>query len=264
MRLNYQLILANLLQESITSNLHMKNRTLTFLGAGLTFALVISSSAQAAVLWTEGHGDIGVGYEGGELHPHWHVEGGTVDGTPRPDEEFNPADLNLVVPNIPNAKTTRNASPSWAPIGVGAGETYWRLSTNPLPGVPYMGWATEELLNLDWTGPITFALTGLVAPGNISVYYFPDGDLTFLWASSNGISGADSFDLETGVHQHFNIAFSAPGLYEVEVTISGTHAMDGLKTATQTFGFSVVPEPSSALLFVAGLGFLAARRVRRS
>jgi len=228
----------------------------------LVLALPASVSAQA--LWTEGHGDIGVSYEGGEfLHPHWHIEGGTVDGTPRPDEEFDAADLNLVVPNIGNATATRNASPSWDPIGVGAGETYWRLSQNPLAGVPYMGWATEELVLSDWNGDITFSLTGLTGPGDISVYYFPNGDLTFLWASSNGITGADAFDLAPGVHTHFNVAFSAPGLYGVGITISGTHAVDGFKTATQTFGFNVVPEPSSMLLLALGGGLLLARRWRR-
>ncbi len=232
----------------------------------LVTALPVRVSAQ--VLWTEGHGDIGVGYEdegsGFELHPHWHIEGGTVDGTPRPDEEFDSSDLRLVVPNIPNAVAARNASAIWDPIGVAGGETYWRISTNSLTGVPYLGWATEELDVLDWTGDISFALTGLTAPGDISVYFFPDGNLTFLWASSNGITGADTFALAPGVHSHFNVAFSTPGLYEVEVTISGTHVDDGFQTATHTFGFNVVPEPSTALMLALGAGLIALRRRRRA
>jgi len=228
----------------------------------LVLALPARVSAQA--LWTEGHGDIGVGYESGELHPHWHIGGGTVDGTPRPDEEFDAADLRVVVPNIPNAKSTRNADSSWAPIGVGAGETFWRIPQNSSVGVPYFGWAAEELVDADWDGDITFALTGLVAPGHISVYFFdPDGNLTFLWASLGGITGADAFSLAPGVHAHYNVAFSAPGLYEVAITISGTHAVDGFKTATETFGFNVVPEPSSMLLLALGGGLLLARRWRR-
>jgi hypothetical protein len=151
----------------------------------LVLALPAKVSAQA--LWAEEHGDIGVGYEdegrGFEPHPHWHIEGGTGDGTIRADEEFDAADLNLVVPNIAHALATRNADLGWAPIGVGAGETFWRISTNSLSGIPYLGWATEELADADWDGDITFALTGLTGLGDISVYHFPDSDLTFLWAS---------------------------------------------------------------------------------
>lgn len=233
-----------------------------FVASSLTISPVTGFTQ---MLWTSGHGDIGVGYEdeggGFALHPHWHIEGGTVDGTPRADEEFEPADLWLIVPDSPSTQATRNANASWAPIGVAAGESYWRLSTTSQTGVPYLGWATEELDPADWVGEISFTLTGLTAPGDISVYYFPDGDLTFLWASSDGLG--DSFGLEAGVHEHYNVAFSAPGLYEVALTISGTHVTDGFVSSTETFTFQIVPEPSSALLIATGLGLLAMRRSRR-
>ncbi len=244
--------------------------TRLILPAFIALILALPARVSAQALWTGGHGDIGVGYEnegsGFELHPHWHIEGGTVDGIPRVDEEFDAADLNLVVPNIANTLVTRNADPSWNPIGVGAGETFWRLSTVSQAGVPYLGWATEELVVTDWDGEITFALAGLTGPGDISVYYFPDGDLTFLWASFGGITGADAFSLAPGVHAHFNVAFSTPGLYEVGITVSGTHITDGFQTATQTFGFNVIPEPSSMLLLaLLGGGFLLlVRRWRRA
>lgn len=243
--------------------------TRLILPAVTALVLALPARVSAQVLWTEGHGDIGMAYEdeggGFEVHPHWHIEGGTVDGTPRPDEEFDTADLTLVVPNIPETQAIRNANSSWDPIGVGAGEAFWRLPTNPLAGVPYMGWATEDLAVLDWVGDLTFSLTGLNAPGDISVYYFPDGNLTFLWASSDGITGADFFFQAPGAHQHFNVAFSAPGIYEVEITMSGTHVVDGFQSGSSTFVFNVVPEPSSALLLAAGAGILVmARRQRRS
>ena len=222
-------------------------------------ASVLSLPAQA--VWTSGHGDIGVGYEGGELHGHWHIEGGVVDGTPRPDEEFEPDALWLVVPDVPQTQAIRNANSAWDPIGVGAGQPFWRLSSSSQSGVPYMGWATEELEVSEWTGDISFTLTGLVGPGDISVYYFPDGDLTFLWASSDGLG--DSFGIEPGFHEHFNVAFTAPGIYEVEITFSGTHVTDGVVSSTETFTFQVVPEPTSALLVAAGAAGLAVLRRRR-
>lgn len=234
---------------------------------GLALTPLASSKAQST--WTSGHGDIGVGYEdegsGFELHPHWHLEGGIVDGTPRTDEEFDAADLTLIVPNNANATATRNASSSWDPIGVGAGETYWRLTSNSQIDVPYLGWATEELAVADWSGDISFTLSGLTGPGDVSLYYFPDGNLTFLWASSDGLSGADSFGLEPGVHAHFNLAFSAPGTYSADITVSGTHVTDEFQTATETFTFTVVPEPSVVGLLAVAVGtslFLAYRRRR--
>ncbi len=225
--------------------------------------LALATPVSARMLWTEGHGDIGFGYEDGVVEPHWHIEGGTVDGTPRPDEEFASDALRLIVPNVPAAKSTRNSDPSWAPIGVAAGETFWRLPSGATAGVPYLGWSTEELDESDWEGDLTFTLSGLTAPGDIALYYFPDGEKTFLWASYDGLSAADAFIMEAGVHEHFNMSFTAPGLYEVQITMFGTHKGDGFVSRTETFEFNVVPEPSTFLLFGAGAIFLVLRRFRR-
>lgn len=69
---------------------HTKLTALTLLLMAVTAAPAFSQA-----LWTTRHGDIGVAFEGGELEPHWHIEGGTVDGVPRPDEEFDAADLRV-------------------------------------------------------------------------------------------------------------------------------------------------------------------------
>lgn len=233
-----------------------------FLSA-ITLLLLTSSPASAQLIWTEGHGDIGFAYEDGTAFPHWHIEGGTVNGTPRADEEFEPGNLSLIVPDIPGAKSVRNADPSWAPIGVAAGEPFWRLSSGPVSGVPYLGWATEELDPSEWLGGISFTLTGLTAPGDIALYYFPDGEKTFLWASYDGLSAADSFTMEAGLHEHFNMSFTAPGLYQVQITMAGTHVTDGNVSSTSTFEFNVVPEPSTMLLVAVGAGFLVLRRWRK-
>ncbi len=243
----------------------MKITSLTF-SVALTFGSLNPALAQST--WTSGHGDIGVGYEdegsGFELHPHWHLEGGVVDGTPRNDEEFDAGDLTLLVPNSANATAIRPASSDWAPIGVAAGETFWVLPGNSQPGVPYLGFATEELSIGDWNGDIAFTLSGLTGPGDVSVYFTSVGTPTFLWASSDGVTAADSFNLTPGVHNHYNVAFSTPGTYALDITVSGTHDGDGFKSSTETFTFTVVPEPSViGLLALASIGAILFARRRR-
>ena len=77
----------------------------------------------------------------------------------------------------------------------------------------------------------------------------------FIPAAGTGVQQA------AGVHDHYNVAFTKAGLWEVGITVSGTHVTDGVVSDSGTFRFNVVPEPSTALL--GGLGLLAMFRRRR-
>jgi surface-anchored protein len=68
-------------------------------------------------------------------------------------------------------------------------------------------------------------------------------------------------DLDDEDHAHFGWGFTEEGTYDLTFEISGTHGVDGFKSATATYSFSVIPEPSSALLGAIGaLGLLRRRR----
>jgi surface-anchored protein len=106
--------------------------------------------------------------------------------------------------------------------------------------------------------------SGITAGGQFSLW---QGSVTpnFFMSTFDGISGADSYtfaDLTAEDHAHFNWAFTEEGIYDLTFEISGTHAGDGFKSATATYTFSVIPEPSSALL--GAFGALALLRRRRN
>jgi len=231
----------------------------------LTFALLPLASAHAAALYTAGHGDIGIAYDGG-LEPHVHIhDGSIVDGSPVNNPpggvEFAPDEVLIFVSN-PSA--ARPAGAQWDYIGVSAGSPIWFLPQTEDPAKPWLGIASEELDPLDWTGPLTLTLNAVAGPagGAFSLYDVDGfGVPTAHMATSDGITGADALSLTAGGHSHFNFSFTQPGLYDVTFTVTGTHAVDGPQSATATYSFGVtVPEPSAALLGLAAAGLLIRRR----
>jgi len=221
----------------------------------------MSASAATPVL-TSGHADfIGIGYEGGEFEPHSHVEGGVVDGTVRPDEEFEPGDLIVQV----YATTIRPASSAWDPTGVPSGQSINLLYETDIAGKPFVGIGAEELDPTAWTG-VTVTLTEMVGPagGQFSLWQTDSGVPTFFISTLGGISIADAYtfdDLEEDDHAHFGWGFTVEGTYELTFKISGTHSVDGFKESLPaTYTFNVIPEPSAALLGAMGALALLRRR----
>lgn len=247
----------------------MKLSLLRIFPASVTFAILASSaSAQTPARFTAGHGDIGVAFEAGQLISHWHIDGGTVDGIPRSDEEFSPGGL---VAGLGDDATAirQSSSPGrdWDPIGVAAGETFWRIPSVSTSNIPFLGFAAEEGFDpADWSGGIVFTLTGLTAPGGafFSIYHFDpnSGDLVFDMASADGIDSADSFEIPAGAHAHFNLAFTQPGEYALTFLVSGLHQSLRNLSESATFGFLIVPESGTALLLVSGMAALSFRRGR--
>lgn len=224
----------------------------------------MSSELSAQGIYDDGHGDIGVAYEAGELELHWHIEGGTVDGSARPDEEFEAEDITAVTDLVFfNAATGmdigRPAGSDWDPIGNDAGDFFWFLPQTDNPGTPFIGLATEEMgLASEWSTDLTWEITAYSGPGEFSIWQ--SGVSPNFFASTS--AGLLSFDTNVGIHDHYNYGFTELGTYDIQFTVSATHAADGFVSDTGTLSFLVVPEPSS-LAVIASFGLAGLLRRRR-
>lgn len=239
---------------------------------GLRPSLLLSAALATplcAATITDGHVDIiGIGYVEESpgvfvLEPHTHVEFGTVDGVGVNDVEYEAGDLTMLVPG--STLTAREVGGQWDPIGVAAGENHYFLPQSATQadslGSIFAGIGTEELNPLDWSTDISITLTGMTGPGEFALAQVVLGTPTFYMSTADGISGADVYSQSADDHQHFNWYFTEAGDYSLTFDFAATHAEDGLQTATATYNFTVIPEPSAALLGVLGvLGLMRRRR----
>ncbi len=233
-------------------------------GSMISALMLLGATPAVASLWTSGHGDLNVIYDGGELSMGWKLDDGG---------DFSPGDLAVVVPQSTFDYLLsiggRPAGSGWDLIGVAAGEGYWSLPQGDSGpggaftlGAPFVGIGAEDLRPADWSGPIRLSLAAMSGPGHFSVVqggFVP----TFFMSTVDGIDGSDEYLIGIGGHDHVTWAFTAPGHYEVTLVASGEHVADGfVQSLPTTLHFQVIPEPSSIGLLM--LGAVALTRVRRS
>ncbi len=263
--------------------------SIVLLACAVSAVLAAASPANADPLnmWTEGHGDLGFAYEDDEWEPHLHLEGpgvviGGVEQAPDFDEEFEPDEIWIVVPNSTVRARDANILPviDWSDIGVGEGELFWTLpeASSGSGGfnstdlqTPFVGHATEELDPVDWVGDITLEIVEVTSPSGSGTYSLFNGLLapTFVASVTDDAGGdivnpsGDSFMMAPGIHTHFNIGFTEPGHWEVTYQMTGEHVVDGVVSDTGTFEFKVVPEPATISLMLSGCALLIVGAVRR-
>jgi len=239
-------------------------------------ALLLATQTSTALNYTAGHADIGVGWEdegsGFELHPHWHTHtGAVVGGVPEgSDGEYEGDALTAIVPAsrefVAGSDATFNTG-----AGTTTGSSYWMLPSGNVSGVPFLGIGTEELDPSFWDGDISITLGSVVSPsgsGNFSLYQF-DGSFNFYWSTAD-VGSNPGVTMAPGTHDHFAWVFTEVGEWTIDITFSGDRYDTGtsgpttFQTATESFSFTVVPEPSSyaALAGVLALGLVAIRRRR--
>lgn len=228
--------------------------------------------------YTSGHADLDFAFEGGEWEAGWHAhddpgDPAIIGGVSYVDVEFEAEDVYALVPAA--SSITRPADPLFDLTGVAAGENlpviYQLQGPAAAAGAPWLGIAAEEIDPGVFVGDtidislvsVAYDDAGTGAGGGEFSIWQTDGlgAVTFLMASSDGISASDTLVANVGAHDHYNYGFSGDGIYNITFEASGELVSTGLDSGIQqTFTFVVgIPEPASASI-LGGLGLLLRRR----
>jgi surface-anchored protein len=230
--------------------------------------LAAPACAGSIPVYASGHSDLCADYNSTEgifeLHYHFHEgeygldEDGNHLGYYEGLEwvgEYEPSELYTRVSDA----TKRKVSATLAPfIGAPVGADYWRLPQTSQTGVPFLGMGTEELKPSDWSGNINYTLKDVSGPGQFSMWAVDgEGVLTTYWTTSDGISPSDVYGQLADVHAHTNFGFTAEGVYNVQMQLSGTRIGVGavsseVETFTFLVGSSTVPEPGTIAMLSSG------------
>ena len=183
--------------------------------------------------YTHRHADFRPTLNNGEFSWILNPDPGLIPGSPFPSEEvITYLDSTSIV--------TRPAAATYDFLGVPAGAPlYLSNSSGSLQTtVPYLGFSGESI------APGTFAAYNPADPrmsatprdymkvemvgmrsssgGDLSLYSVLFSGAVRVWmASSDGLSSTDNIWLRSAAHSHFNLAFSKPGVYEVDIVVSG-------------------------------------------
>jgi surface-anchored protein len=135
-------------------------------------------------------------------------------------------------------------------LGV-AGDTVYVLPQEEQEGVLYVGIAGDEIESGLFEGEaVSLHLVGVRGPGNVSLYATDAfGAPQVFFNSGDGIDEQDVFPVAVGGHAHQNWAFTAPGVYKVDVQASGTlaGASEAIQSEVATFTFHIVGAPVTAV-----------------
>ncbi len=185
--------------------------------------------------YTNGHADFRPVYENGEfgfiLNPDDHL-------LPEPTYETE----EIITYLDSTALLTRGGDEQYDILGVEAGEPiYVADSSGSIASVPYIGWSGESLVSdvfAERTIPTSTRVREYVeiqmvgfrtdSGGDFTVYSVSStGAVTARFATSDGISEEDQIWTNVGSHSHYNTAFTQPGVYEIDVVVSGYLDVNG-------------------------------------
>jgi surface-anchored protein len=239
-------------------------------------ATATSARADAIPVYASGHCDLCADYEDDamSLHYHFHPE------SPGKDEhgnslvgEYEPSALYTRVSD--SRKSLAPTSPAYKFLGATAGSYIWTLSQNNISGTPYLGFGTEELDDEVFPNGVTYTVISANGPGQFSMWMNDEfGSPIEYWATSNGIVDSqghytENYTQAAIAHSHANWGFTAEGVYEIRMRVSGTtNEGTAVSSPVETFTFlvgshTVVPEPSTFALLTSAVGFAGVVVCRR-
>lgn len=187
--------------------------------------LLAIPSLAAPVPLSDGHTDVGLGYESKAWDLHVHDEFN--------DLEYAPGDALLRLDL--NTLQAVPASPAYGFLGT-AGDPVYLLPATQESGKLFLGIGAEEMAQTDWAGTIRLELKAVSGPGNFYVWQSdvfgnPVVRMNSSSTTGGGIGPGDVVEVVPGSHNHVNWAFSAPGRYTVSFEASGTHVTDGFTSS---------------------------------
>ena len=203
--------------------------------------LSLTQALAAPTIFSRGHTDLGIAFEGGAFDLHVHAE--------EFDLEAEPGAAVLRV--LPTAENVIPSNSAFSFLG-SSGDPVWILPQDSdeaeTAGILYLGIGSEEILPGTFSGDLSVALTNVAftpEPGsspsaNFSVYTVNSGGVpTVLMSTNDGIDSADTATITPGGHTHVNWAFTQPGRYVVSFAVTGTPTGGSPVTDSASYTFVV-------------------------
>jgi hypothetical protein len=230
---------------------------------GQVYTLKRGAPITIDTFYTQNHADYRAIWDNGEITFVMDADAGAVETS----AVIIPSNEVLAYAG-PSSLFLRPTTSNYDFLGVPVGSSVYRLPSTNVAGIPYLGFSGESVpsgifaryLNTDPRVNATNAYMKhqLVAvrsssSGHMSVYTIASGNPRVWMATSDGIDSTDAFYQTPGGHSHRNIAFSAPGTYEVDIFISGYRDDNGNTT------YDPVTDPyieSGIFTMVFGVDFL--------
>lgn len=240
----------------------------------LTSSCVPHARADLEIL-RAGHVDLVAIYEGGNLAWRFNADGATSEAGTNLEGLISPSELFVRVPDLVNINRAPPGSNSNLTGYSGSGAFFFFPSSG-ISGAPFLGWAHDtggrpgEIDLSQWnTNNVLVELVAASMPigGEFSLWVSSTNFVsTFNPSLTNAGPSPNSFNLPS--HNHFNWGFTAEGIYDITLRVSGTHNTDGFRSSDATFRFLVgdttaVPEPTSFGLLIVGVASTCFLRRRR-
>lgn len=151
-----------------------------------------------------------------------------------------------MLPVVSAAKGTRPAGTQWDFTGTTSGASLWVLPKTQDVNLIFLGIGAEEVAPADLAGNITLAFDSLVGPAGAAFSMWDVDAFATPVPLVTSVSGfgavPNQITVIPGSHAHYNVGFTAPGLYDVTFTASATLAAalgGGSVSGTATYSFGV-------------------------